>query len=89
LATNDTRLVAAAMGPYARRWLDPHRWRQAVLKCVFMGIPLADTTALERRDHELVRMMRAHAVERRAAGRAVPADVRRFVPTGSDGPAEV
>ncbi|MEK8109707.1 EboA domain-containing protein [Micromonospora sp. M12] len=38
IRTNDTRLVAAALGPYARH-LDPAAWRQAVLKCVFSGVP--------------------------------------------------
>ncbi|NEB09358.1 sugar phosphate isomerase, partial [Streptomyces coelicoflavus] len=35
LRTNDTTLVAAALGPYAARHLDPHQWRHAVLKCLF------------------------------------------------------
>ncbi|MEV6495473.1 EboA domain-containing protein, partial [Actinoplanes sp. NPDC051633] len=40
LRTNDTRLVAEALGPYARH-LDAATWRQGVIKCVFMGVPLA------------------------------------------------
>jgi hypothetical protein len=74
LRTNDTRLVAAALGPYARR-LDDAAWRQAVLKCVFMGVPLAGVDGLdERADDELAAMLGAFAQERRAAGRDVPAD---------------
>ncbi|MEU6862116.1 EboA domain-containing protein [Streptomyces sp. NPDC046876] len=74
--TNDNRLIAAALGPYARAHLDQYRWRQAVLKCLFTGIPLARVSGLnERRDAELARMARGFATERRAAGRPVPADL--------------
>ena len=74
LRTNDTRLVAAALGPYADR-LEPQAWRQAVLKCVFMGVPLAGVHRLaERADPELGAMLRAFADERRAAGRDMPPD---------------
>lgn len=74
LRTNDTRLVAAAMGPYARH-LDTEAWRQAVLKCVFMEIDLAVIDGLdERADAELARMLEGLAAEREAAGRTIPAD---------------
>ncbi|MFF5207785.1 EboA domain-containing protein [Streptosporangium sp. NPDC000396] len=76
LRTNDARLVAAALGPYGSRWLGDHAFRQGVLKCVFMSIPLASVTGLDRRfDAELARMLADHAAERRAAGRPVPQDV--------------
>ncbi|MFJ9819530.1 EboA domain-containing protein [Streptomyces sp. NPDC101151] len=76
LRTNDTRLIAAALGPYARTHLDQYRWRQAVLKCLFTGIPLRTVAGLrERRDAELARMALGFAAERRAAGRTVPADL--------------
>ncbi|RKT79342.1 hypothetical protein DFJ68_2809 [Terracoccus luteus] len=76
LRTNDTRLVAAAMGPYAERHLDDAAWRQAVLKLVFMGVPVSVVSGLERRaDDELARMASDFADERRAAGRVVPTDV--------------
>ncbi|TDD53788.1 sugar phosphate isomerase [Nonomuraea terrae] len=76
LRTNDTRLVAAALGPYGSAWLDDHSFRQGVLKCVFMGIPLASVAGLERRfDAELARMLSDYAAELRAAGRPVPHDV--------------
>jgi hypothetical protein len=75
LRTNDLRLVAAALGPYGRH-LDANAWRQAVLKCVFVGVPLAAVHGLdERADGELARMLVAFAHERVAAGRDVPADV--------------
>ncbi|WP_410811315.1 EboA domain-containing protein [Micromonospora sp. 067-2] len=74
IRTNDTRLVAAALGPYARH-LDPAAWRQAVLKCVFSGVPLNAVADLDTRaDTELAAMLAALAAERHAAGRELPAD---------------
>ncbi|MDZ5443896.1 EboA domain-containing protein [Micromonospora sp. 4G57] len=74
IRTNDTRLVAAALGPYARH-LEQSAWRQAVLKCVFTGVPLAVVDDLDgRADGELGAMLAALAAERHAAGRAMPAD---------------
>jgi hypothetical protein len=85
LRTNDTRLVTAALGPYAADHLDSVTYRQGVLKCVVMGIPLTDIAGLDRRtDAELVRMLRAFADERLAAGRPVPADVWLIAPRRSD-----
>jgi hypothetical protein len=82
LRTNDTRLIAAALGPYGARHLDAAAYRQGVLKCVFTGIPLAGIAGLDERvDDELVRMMSEFADERIAAGRVVPDDVWRFVPS--------
>ncbi|WP_329044166.1 EboA domain-containing protein [Amycolatopsis sp. NBC_01488] len=76
LRTNDPRLVTAAMGEYAATHLADSAYRHGVLKCVFMGIPLAEVAGLDRRtDEELVRMMRSFAAERTAAGRDVPADL--------------
>ncbi|MEU4769360.1 EboA domain-containing protein [Actinosynnema sp. NPDC023794] len=75
LRTNDTRLVAAALGPFAADHLDAHSWRHGVLKCLFLDIPLAAVAGLDRRaDAELRRMVAAFADERRAAGRTVPDD---------------
>jgi hypothetical protein len=76
LRTNDTRLIAAALGPYAAAHLDDAAYRQAVLKCVFTGVPLGEVAGLaERRDAELARMFAAFARERLSAGRPVPTDV--------------
>ncbi|MFG1810869.1 EboA domain-containing protein [Streptomyces sp. NPDC049040] len=82
LRTNDGALVAAALGPAAAA-LDAGAWRQGVLKCVFLGVPLTAVAGLgERTDAELARMLLDFAHERVAAGRDVPADVlplvRRF-----------
>ncbi|NUP63372.1 MAG: EboA domain-containing protein, partial [Nonomuraea sp.] len=74
IRTNDARLLAAALGPYARH-LDQAAWRQAVLKCVFVGVPLSAVDGLEERaDLELAVMLAAFADERAAAGRPMPPD---------------
>jgi hypothetical protein len=74
LRTNDTRLVAAALGPYAENLDDP-AWRQGVLKCVFMQVPLSVVDDLHRRaDSELAVMLTALLQERVAAGRTIPDD---------------
>ncbi|MFD0226544.1 EboA domain-containing protein [Streptomyces hirsutus] len=91
LRTNDTRLVAAAVGPYCARHLDAHAWRHAVLKCLFTGVALdrvADLARRARGDGELARMLGDYADERAAAGRPVPEDLHRvrtlaLAPAGS------
>jgi sugar phosphate isomerase/epimerase len=83
LRANDIRLVAAAMGAFAARHLEPHAWRHGVLKCVFVGVPLAAVASLEARaDEELRRMLADFADERRAAGRDVPADALKLLEEG-------
>ena len=82
LRTNDTRLVAAAVGPYAAEHLAPHDWRHAVLKCLFTGVPVDAVADLPRRaggDMELARMLSDFASERTAAGRDVPDDLHRVL----------
>jgi len=81
LRTNDPRLVAAAMGPFAGRHLGDHDWRHGVMKLVFMGVPLAGVARLdERADDELARMAADLAEEREAAGRPVPEDLLALLP---------
>lgn len=76
LRTNDARLVAAAMGPYAFAHLDDAALAQAVLKCVFVGIPVSPLRGIEdRATPDLSRMLAAFVHERIAAGRDVPAEV--------------
>ncbi|WBQ03086.1 EboA domain-containing protein [Kribbella sp. CA-293567] len=80
IRTNDRRLIAAALGPYATEHLPPHAFRQAVLKCVFADIPLAVVDGLPKRvDQELIRMMSDFATERSAAGRDLPADLEAYL----------
>ncbi|MGI5244096.1 EboA domain-containing protein [Dactylosporangium sp. CA-139066] len=79
LRTNDTRLVAAALGPAARALPAP-AWRQGVLKAVFMQLPLAGVAGLdERADAELATMLGGLAEERRAAGRTLAADATELL----------
>ncbi|MEU1574833.1 EboA domain-containing protein [Streptomyces collinus] len=91
LRTNDTRLLSAAVGPYAARHLTAHAWRHAVLKCLFTGVPVDHVADLPRRsagDGELARMLADYAAERTAAGRSVPEDLDRVLDlTESDTPA--
>ncbi|TQK50309.1 hypothetical protein FBY35_0635 [Streptomyces sp. SLBN-118] len=94
LRTNDTRLVAAAVGPYAAEHLDPHAWRHAVLKCLFNGVPVDAIAFLAERargDGELARMLGDYAGERTAAAREVPGDLYRvlaLIGEQSDGPGQ-
>ena len=76
LRTNDARLVAAAAGgQYAAGLLPDAELAQAVLKCLFTGVPLAAVAAVPGRvTPELARMTADFAHERVAAGRDVPED---------------
>lgn len=90
LRTNDTTLIAAAVGPYAAAHLDPHSWRHAVLKCLFTGVPVEAVAELARRsrgDAELARMLGDFASERIAAGRPVPAGLHHVLALTAPGPA--
>jgi hypothetical protein len=76
LRTNDVRLIAAALGPYALARLDDAALAQAVLKCVFVGVPLRGFAGIGARvTPELSAMLARFVHERIAAGRSVPADV--------------
>lgn len=80
LRTNDVRLVAAALGPYGAAHLDDSAWRQGVLKCLFVGVPLDAVADLDARtDAELARMVADYGNERVAAGRSVPSDAWRIL----------
>jgi hypothetical protein len=76
LRTNDVRLVAAAVGGrYAGHRLPAAEFDQAVLKCLFVGVPLAGIAALPARaSPRLARMVADFVRERVAAGRDVPVD---------------
>ncbi|MCD2441333.1 EboA domain-containing protein [Agromyces sp. SYSU K20354] len=79
LRTNDTRLVAAALGDFAGAHLDDHAWRHGVLKALFMGIPVDVVARLDdRADDELARMAAGLVAERRAAGREINDDMTRL-----------
>jgi hypothetical protein len=80
LRTNDIRLVAAALGDYGASHLSPEAWRQGVLKCLFVGVPLEAVSQLdERADADLARMVADFCKERAAAGRDLPSDAWRVL----------
>lgn len=70
LRTNDLRLIAAAMGPFALTHLDDETLAHAVLKCVFTEVPLTGIDGLlDRSTPRMAQMLAGFAVERVAAGR--------------------
>jgi hypothetical protein len=92
LRTNDTRLVSAAVGPYAAAYLEPHAWRHAVLKCLFTGVPVeavADLATRAAGDGELRRMLADYAAERTAAGRDIAHDLGRVLTLTGEKPGEL
>src|SRR3954464_57793 len=73
IRTNDTRLIAAALGPYATEHLPDAAYDQAVLKCVFVGVPITGLEGVPGRvAPDGPRMLAAFVHERVAAGRDVP-----------------
>jgi hypothetical protein len=87
LRSHDARLVAAALGPCAGRYLDDAGFRHGVLTCAFLGIPVAVAHDLSARaDAELARMLAAFVHERVAAGRSAPADVWPIIDRFPPGP---
>ena len=70
----------ACHNPYPADHFDDAVYNQMVVKCVFSGVPIETVVGLdERRNAELVRMMRDLVSERRAAGRLLPDAVHRFI----------
>jgi hypothetical protein len=73
IRTNDTRLIAAALGPYATQHLSDAQYDQAILKCVFVGVPITGLDGIpERVTPDGARMLAAFVHERVAAGRDLP-----------------
>lgn len=74
--TNDTRLIAAALGPYATEHLSDAAYEQAMLKCAFVGVPITPLDGIpERVTPNGARMLAALVHERVAAGRDVAPEV--------------
>jgi hypothetical protein len=66
----------ACENPFPARYFSELQFNQMALKAAFNGVALARIVGLaERRNAELARMANDFAAERRAAGRAVPADL--------------
>jgi len=66
--------------PYPADHFDEPAWNQAVVKCVFSGLPIETIIGLdERRNDDLIHMLRDLVSERHAAGRALPETVHRFI----------
>lgn len=74
----------ACENPFPARFFEERNFNQLVLKALFNGIAMARITGLERRlNGELSRMASDYVRERRAASRAVPADIWTVI-SGSD-----
>lgn len=74
--SNDTRLIAAALGPYATAYMPDEAYDHALLKCVFTEVPITPLDGVpERVTPNASRMLAALVHERIAAGRDVPAEV--------------
>ena len=70
----------ACHNPYPFRHFDEAAWNQMVVKCVFTGTPIESIVGLhERRNPEVVQMLRDLVSERRAAGRPLPEAVHAYV----------
>lgn len=70
----------AHRNPYPAERLDDAAWNQMVVKCLFMGVPLAPVVGLdERANVPLMRMLCDLAHERWAAGRPVSPELWRCV----------
>jgi hypothetical protein len=73
----------ACHNPYPFDYFDEAAWNQMVVKCVFTGAPINSIVGLEqRRNAELVQMLRDLVSERHAAGRSVPDAVHAYVGSG-------
>lgn len=74
--------AVACHNPFSRNQFELDVWNQMVVKCVFEGVPIDDVVGLhDRRNPELVVMLRDLVAERHAAGRPLPPAVHRFIET--------
>jgi hypothetical protein len=70
----------ACHNPYPFDHFDADAWNQMIVKAVFSGTPIDTIFGLqERRNPEVVQMMRDLISERRAAGRPLPDAVHAYV----------
>jgi hypothetical protein len=72
--------AVACRNPYPRDHFDTDAWNQMVVKCVFGGTPLGGVVGLhERRNEDLIVMLRDLVAERHAASRPLPREVHDFI----------
>lgn len=77
--------AVAHRNPYPAEQLDEGAWNQMVLKCLFIGVPLAPVTGLDARANpRLMQMLCDYAHERWAAGREVSPELWRCVGPHAD-----
>jgi hypothetical protein len=70
----------ACENPFPARHLSALHFNQMILKALFLDVALARVRNLDdRRNEELTRMARDYAAERRAAGRALSADLAALI----------
>jgi hypothetical protein len=70
--------------PFLAEHFPPLNFNQAIMKAIFMEVPLSRVTGLTRRiTPELSRMAKGYASERRAAGRPVPNDAEFLAQYGA------
>jgi hypothetical protein len=70
----------ACHNPYPFDHFDEEAWNQMVVKCVFNGVPIETIAGLhERRNPEVVQMLRDLVAERQAASRPLPEAVHAYV----------
>jgi hypothetical protein len=70
----------ACNNPYPFDFFDEAAWNQMVVKCVFTGAPIETITGLrERRNPDLLQMLRDLVAERNAASRPLPDSVHRYI----------
>ncbi|WP_010587933.1 EboA domain-containing protein [Schlesneria paludicola] len=72
--------AVAHRNPYPSEQFSDDQWNQMVLKCQFIGVPMAPIMGLDQRANApLASMVRDFIQERRAAKRAIPPDMWRCV----------
>jgi hypothetical protein len=70
----------ACHNPYPFDHFDDAAWNQMVVKCVFVGAPIGSIVGLrERRNPEVIQMLRDLIDERSVANRQLPEEVHRYV----------
>jgi hypothetical protein len=70
--------------PFLAEHFPPLNFNQAIMKAIFMDVPISRVTDLARRiTPELSRMAKGYASERRAAGRPVPNDAEFLAQYGA------